>query len=175
MENDLALRDLYRVWMRILNKLSESEKLPRNYGTTDLMTLSDVHVLQAVGNYPESNVRTIADILGVTPGAASQQLSKLTKRGLVTKVRGIKNEKEVFLNLTSLGSNVYRNHETVHEMVYQRIITRIGPINNVEIQILHRVLHAIESVYDERIEEVSKNPSMYDIVQSGSDFSEKLV
>ena len=160
MKDDQKLRNLYQVWMRIMNKLNESEKLPRNYGIEELITPSDIHVLQAVGDNPENNVRTIADILGVTPGAASQQLSKLSKRGLVTKVRGIKNEKEVYLMLTPKGDIAYRAHEKVHEMVYLRIIERIGPLSPDEMNTLKNILHAIESVYDERLDEVRKSLSM---------------
>ncbi|QVV87717.1 MarR family winged helix-turn-helix transcriptional regulator [Methanospirillum sp. J.3.6.1-F.2.7.3] len=146
--------------MRIVNKLNESEKIPRNFGIDFLITPSDIHLIQVVGDNPESNVRTISEILGVTPGAASQQLSKLSKRGLIVKERGLKNEKEVTLSLTDQGRIAYKNHDIIHEMIYQRLIHRIGPLNDDELQVLLRVLYAIESVYDERIMEVRRGETM---------------
>lgn len=154
MEDNHNIRDLYQVWMRLMNKLSESEKLPRNYGIDELMTPSEIHLIQAIGANPESNVRAISDILGITPGAASQQVTKLAKRGLVIKHRGVKNEKEVFLSLTPLGEKAYGHHETLHETIYQRIISRIDPLDPEEIRTLKRVLQAMDSVYDERLQEV---------------------
>lgn len=172
MEKDTALRNLYRIWMRIINKLNESEKIPRDFGIDELITPSDIHILQVIGNNPESNVRTIADIIGVTPGAASQQLTKLSRRGLVIKVRGMKNEKEVHLNLTSQGRVAYENHEIIHEKVYIRIINRIGSLTPEEITLLERVLKAVESVYDERIDEVRKSLSIYEDSKSTQKFKE---
>ncbi|KAF5085452.1 hypothetical protein DSECCO2_67840 [anaerobic digester metagenome] len=160
MFDDKKFRNLYQIWMRIVNKLNESEKIPRNFGIDFLITPSDIHLIQVVGDNPESNVRTISEILGVTPGAASQQLSKLSKRGLIVKERGLKNEKEVTLSLTDQGRIAYKNHDIIHEMIYQRLIHRIGPLNDDELQVLLRVLYAIESVYDERIMEVRRGETM---------------
>jgi len=160
MFDDKKFRNLYQIWMRIVNKLNESEKIPRNFGIDFLITPSDIHLIQAVGDNPESNVRIISEILGVTPGAASQQLSKLSKRGLIVKERGLKNEKEVTLSLTDQGRMAYKNHDIIHEMIYQRLIHRIGPLNDDELQVLLRVLYAIESVYDERIMEVRRGETM---------------
>lgn len=161
MEDNQNIRDLYQVWMRLMNKLGESEKLPRNYGINELMTPSDIHLIQAIGANPESNIRTISDILGITPGAASQQVTKLAKRGLVTKNRGVKNEKEVFLSLTPLGEKAYRHHETLHEEIYQRIISRIDPLETKDIHTMKKVLQAMESVYEERLCEVRRELMQY--------------
>ena len=149
-----SARDLYQIWMRIMNKLNESENLPRKFGIDLPLYPSEIHTIQAIGDYPESNVRTIADHLGITSGAASQAISKLAKRDLVRKVRGKKNEKEVHLELTSQGLIAYQAHDTIHELVFQKINEKIGPLSSNEISLLDRVLHAMECVYDERIEQV---------------------
>jgi DNA-binding MarR family transcriptional regulator len=144
-----------------MNKLNESEKIPRNYGIHILMTPSEVHILKAIGKNPGCNIRTLSELVGITPGAASQQVTRLTNRGLVTKKRGVKNEKEVFLSLTPLGEEAFNNHETVHEMIYQRIVDRIGPLRDDEINTLNRVFRAMESVYDERLREVREELSKH--------------
>ena len=149
-----SARDLYQIWMRIMNKLNESENLPRKFGIDLPLYPSEIHTIQAIGDYPDSNVRTIAEHLGITSGAASQAITKLAKRDLVKKVRGKKNEKEVHLELTSQGLVAYQAHDTVHELVFQRITEKIGPLTDDEISLLERVLRATEYVYDERIEQV---------------------
>ena len=149
-------RDLYQIWMRIMNKLNESENIPRIFGIDLPLYPSEIHMIQAIGDNPESNIRSIAEHLGITSGAASQAITKLARRGLVIKVRGRKNEKEVHLELTSPGLCAYQAHESIHEQVFQRIVSQIGPLTDDEIILLRRVLHAVESVYDERIEQVRK-------------------
>lgn len=148
--------ELYRSWMRIRNKLDLLEKLPRDFGVDDRLHLSEIHTIQAIGDTPENNVRTIADLLGITPSAASQAITRLTKRGLVKKVRGLRNEKEVSLELTGKGQIALRNHERAHAHVYEQIAGRVGPLNDEERDVLDRVFSAFESVYDRQLRELTQ-------------------
>lgn len=147
--------DLYRVWLRIRNKMNVMESLPHDFGVDVRLHLSEIHTIQAIGTTPENNIRTIAEILGVTPSAASQTITKLTKRGLVKKVRGLRNEKEVTLELTEKGQTAFQNHERLHAEMYERIASGIGPLNEKELEVIDRVFSAMESVYDQRIRELS--------------------
>ena len=143
--------------MRIRNKMNLMEDLPRDFGVDDLLHLSEIHTIQAIGSTPENNIRIIAGILGVTPSAASQVITRLTRRGLIKKVRGLRNEKEVSLELTVSGLIAFRNHEQVHALMYEAIASRIGTLDEKERQVLDRVFSAIESVYDERIQELTRH------------------
>lgn len=147
--------ELYRVWQRIRNKMDVMESLPRDFGVDVRLHLSEIHTIQAIGMTPENNIRTIADILGVTPSAASQTITRLTKRGLVKKVRGLRNDKEVTLELTEKGRIAFQNHERGHAEMYERLASRIGPLNEKDIEVLDRVFSAMESFYDQRIRELS--------------------
>lgn len=140
--------------MRLFNKVNEMESVPHDYGVKDPLFLSEIHTLQAIGDTPENNIRIIADLLGVTPSAASQSITKLAGRGLVEKIRGRKNEREVSLELTDLGRVAYENHDRIHEQIYTRIIERIGTLSDEELALIARTFHAFESVYDDRIAEL---------------------
>jgi DNA-binding MarR family transcriptional regulator len=153
-EPDQSVRDLYQIWMRMVNKLNESESIPRKFGIDIPLYPSEIHTLQVIGDNPACNVRAVAELLGITPGAASQTISKLAKRDLVRKVRGLKNEKEVHLELTSLGRTAYEAHETVHEQVFLNLAQRIGPLTEENKVLIAHILHTMESVYHERIETV---------------------
>lgn len=153
-EPDQSIRDLYQMWMRMINKLNESENIPRTFGIDTPLYPSEIHTLQIIGDHPSCNVQGVAQHLGITPGAASQTITKLSRRDLVRKVRGLKNEKEVHLELTDLGRKAYEVHETVHEQVFQNIAHRIGPLTEEQKIFLAHILQAMESVYHERIETV---------------------
>jgi DNA-binding MarR family transcriptional regulator len=152
----LSVPELYQVLTRIRNKMNTMESISRNFGVDDPLFLSEIHTIQAIGNTPENNVRIIADILGVTPSAASQVITKLTKRGLVRKIRGVRNEREVSLELTRQGRIAFGNHEQVHAQIYARITERIGVLTEEERAAIGRVCSSFESVYDERIQELLK-------------------
>jgi len=149
-----TLPELYQVWMRLRNKVNEMENIPRDYGVGDPLYLSEIHTLQAVGDTPENNLRIIADRLGVTPSAASQAVTKLARRGLIRKIRGRKNEREVSLELTGTGRIAYEHHARTHQQVYTRISERVGPLTGEELALVGRTFSAFESVYDERIAEL---------------------
>ncbi|MFA5237205.1 MAG: MarR family transcriptional regulator [Methanoregula sp.] len=154
---DPTFSDLYCSWMRIRNKLNVMENMPRDFGVEKPLFLSEIHTIQAIGNTKENNVRIIADVLGVTPSAASQMITRLMKKGLVKKIRGVKNEKEVALELTDAGLVAFNCHEEIHDRMFERIAERIGDLNDDERATLARVLSAFESVYDERIGELSSS------------------
>lgn len=150
----ITMLELYQIWMRLRNKVNEMESIPRDYGVNDPLYLSEIHILQAIGDTPENNLRIIAGLLGVTPSAISQAVTKLAGRGLVRKIRGRKNEREVSLELTDLGRIAYEHHERSHGQIYTRITERIGTLSDEELALVGRVFHAFESVYDDRIEEL---------------------
>ena len=52
--------------------------------------------------------------MGVTKGAVSQTITKLTRKGLVRKTYAPGNAKEVILELTDLGLVGFQNHEKFH-------------------------------------------------------------
>jgi len=149
-------KELYQSWMRIRNKMNLMEDQPRDFGVDNLLHLSEIHTIQAIGNTPENNVRIISGLLGVTPSAASQIITRLTRRGLVKKVRGLRNEKEVSLELTESGQVAFRNHEEVHTRMYELVAGRVGPLNDKERDLLSRIFSAFESGYDQLITELTQ-------------------
>ena len=145
--------ELYRMLHRISQKMNSVERASFDFGLPESLLLSEVHTLQAIGNTPDNNVGIIAALTGVTPSAASQVITKLAKRGLVEKLRGVRNEKEVLLKLTPKGLVVYHNHEKIHAVECDRIYQAIGSLSIEERTALARVFSAIEAYYDKRFRE----------------------
>lgn len=150
----ITMPELYQVWMRLRNKVNEMESIPREYGVGDPLYLSEIHTLQAIGDTRENNLRIIADLLGVTPSATSQAVTKLARRGLVRKIRGRKNEREISLELTDLGRVAYEQHVQTHHQVYTRIVERLGTLTEDELALVGHTFSAFESVYEERLAEL---------------------
>jgi len=148
-----TMPELYEMWMRVWSKMNAMENSPRFFGVETPLFLSEIHTIQAIGKTPENNVKIIAEIMGVTPSAASQVITKLTKRGLVRKIREVRNQREVSLELTDQGRIAYDNHEEIHAQTFARIVKRIGTLSEDERATVGRVFFAFESVYDELIEE----------------------
>jgi DNA-binding MarR family transcriptional regulator len=155
-QESFTTSDLFQIWNRIRNKMNIVESIPYNFGIDKPLFISEIHTIHAIGSTPKNNVRIIADVLGVTPSAASQVITKLTKRGLVRKIRGVHNEKEVSLELTEKGLIAFKNHEQFHAQDFRRISERIGNLSEEERLIFGQVFSEVESIFDERIEELKK-------------------
>ncbi|WP_421908751.1 MarR family winged helix-turn-helix transcriptional regulator [Methanolacinia petrolearia] len=158
--------DLYEVWMRIRNKMNIMENLPRDFGIDEQLKLSEIHTIQAIGSTKENNNRIIADILGITPSAVSQMVAKLTRRDLVKKVRGLRNDKEVSLELTEKGRTAFKCHEKTHADVYKRIAAGVGTLKKEELEVISRIFSAMESVYDQQIRDLSANKNVSETERS---------
>lgn len=125
-----------------------------SFGTGIAMYRREIHTIQAIGRNPEINVTTLAEHMGVTKGAVSQIIKKLSKKGLVRKKRTSGNAKEVILELTELGWVGFHNHERFHmdtldiarEYFGNQLENKLETINNVMTD-----LNVILNEYEKRI------------------------
>jgi DNA-binding MarR family transcriptional regulator len=85
-----------------------------SFGTGVLMYRREIHTIQAIGRNPGINVTTLAEYMGVTKGAVSQIIKRLSNKGLVRRTHVPGNAKEVVPELTELGWTGFHNHEKFH-------------------------------------------------------------
>jgi len=100
---------------RVIHKYNQWENKKRTYGTDDLLSRSEIHTIVAVGSNPGINVTTLAEVLGITKGAASQMIYKLVDKGAVEKKISPDSDTEVVLNLTDKGMKNYEAHNKYHQ------------------------------------------------------------
>ncbi|HVN59173.1 MAG TPA: MarR family transcriptional regulator [Bacteroidales bacterium] len=105
MENELQY--LIDQFLKILNLYAVLGRKPKDYGSGDLLYLTEVHTIATVGKNEKVNMTTLAEIMGVTRGAISQTIRKLVVKGLIIKSNS-HNLKEFNLMLSRKGRVVYR-------------------------------------------------------------------
>ncbi len=99
---------------RVIHKYNQWENKQRTYGTDTVLSKAEIHTIAAVGDHPGINITALADILGVTKGAASQMIYKLVDKGAVEKRVSPDSDVEVVLNLTEDGQKNYVSHSEYH-------------------------------------------------------------
>jgi DNA-binding MarR family transcriptional regulator len=67
---------------------------------------SEIHLLLFLHARPESNATDIAHRFSITKGAVSQTLSRLERKGVLTKGRNPGNPAELNLSLTGIGERL---------------------------------------------------------------------
>lgn len=101
---------------RIVELYGKLERLPKSYGTDELFTSAEIHLIETIGDHDDSlSVTELANLMGITKGAVSQRLKKLEKRGLTNKAEDPENISRARVFLTSKGKSAYFAHKHWHE------------------------------------------------------------
>ncbi len=87
----------------------------RNFGTDDDLSVSEIHLIEAVGENEGLSVTDLAGRLGITKGAVSQTLKKLETKELVAKRVDPANASRITVKLSTKGKVAYYSHLQWHE------------------------------------------------------------
>lgn len=100
---------------KVIHLYNRIENQKKDFGLGYEMTMKEIHTIQYIGDCPGINLKTLAAKQGVSKGAASQMITRLMQKNLVTKERGVHSEAEIVLNLTEKGWRAYQGHEEYHK------------------------------------------------------------
>lgn len=114
---DPALRSMIDTFLKILRTYAAIEKKPKELGTGDLLYVSEIHTISIIGQHPEINMTTLADMSGVTKGAISQIVKRLISKRYVARYK-TRNNKEINLRLSDKGYIVFQGHEAFEKEMF---------------------------------------------------------
>lgn len=144
--------DISLLMERIIHKYVQAEKKKRTYGTKVLLTRAEIHTIAAIGDNPMINVTTLAKVLGITKGAASQMIYKLLDKGVVTKNVSPESDTEVVLGLTKDGMINYEAHREYHKNTNDELFATLRDLPEETYNQLHTALSAFEQLIDRKLE-----------------------
>jgi DNA-binding MarR family transcriptional regulator len=114
---DPALRSMIDTFLKILRTYAAIAKKPKELGTGDLLYVSEIHTISIIGQHPEINMTTLADMSGVTKGAISQIVKRLISKRYVARYK-TRNNKEINLRLSDKGYIVFQGHEAFEKEMF---------------------------------------------------------
>ena len=115
MDRNKASRKLMESFLRMVNKYNAMEKFPLSFRTNHKFYHSERHMLDMFGGNQSMNITEFARMNGITKGAVSQIVGKLERKGALRRYKGEGNEKEVFIELTDKGKEIYAHHQRVND------------------------------------------------------------
>lgn len=130
--------------------LGQIKKSLPEYNHVGEISITELHVIQAIGNSMSMNVTSIAQQIGVTKSAISKITARLIKKELIERYQLEDNQKEVFFRLTRGGETVYRYHEHYHYRLEQHMNKFLERYSEKELAFLAEVMIAAT-------DEMSKN------------------
>lgn len=122
----------------------ESEAL-RKQGVT--LSMSEVHVLEAILKTEMPTMGAVAKRLRITMGTLTTAINTLVKKGYVTRFKDPSDKRKVILKLTSKSTPVMFIHEAFHD---DMISTVIQDLNIDQNQALIQSLESLSTYFKEK-------------------------
>lgn len=104
-------------------------KLPVDYGTGELYTPAEVHIVTRIEVNPGTTVTQIAEATLRTKSAVSQMVTKLENKGLIRREKDPGNAKQQLLYVTPKGLELSKCHRAYDEknIPVDDLIALFGP------------------------------------------------
>lgn len=100
---------------RAMAKYAMIDHKPFDFGVGMQLFPVEIHMVSTVHRLGGAGVTELAEEFGVTKGAVSQQVTKLVRKGLLTKKRDPDNGAKVIVAVTDLGRAASENHFRFHQ------------------------------------------------------------
>lgn len=135
-----------------LARLAQSlESKPRDFGTGEMFSGSEIHMIESIGRSSNLSVTNIAEMLAVTKGAVSQTLKRLVSRGLVEKKQDPANLSRCNVELTASGRKIFEAHRKWHETLDGGFLRFFENLNDREADFLQKLLDRLEDFFVKRL------------------------
>lgn len=144
------LQNLIDLFLKILHLYSVINRKPRDYGTGDLLYLTEIHTITMVGKNREINMTRLAELMGVTKGAISQTIRKLVNKNLIVK-ENTTNRKEFNLKLSEKGLAVMKGQESLQKELFAFAATLYEKADEHDREMVKKLFLAISSNMEERV------------------------
>jgi len=86
------------------------------------LSITEVHVLEAIRNTEVPTMGNIAQRLRITLGTLTTSVNVLVKKGFVVRFRDENDRRKVYLELTESAHEVLKTHDLFHEDMIASII-----------------------------------------------------
>jgi DNA-binding MarR family transcriptional regulator len=152
MKDSKSMEELADLFVQVVNRYNEMEKIPYFTGTDLILHRSEVHMIDAIGKNKDINITKLAKLQGITKAAVSKMIRNLVKKGLVTKSLSPETENEVVLNITDEGKKVFESHREYHERLNDEFTGIFSGMSEQALDELRSTLEKLGNAFDKSIE-----------------------
>lgn len=99
----------------LFNHILNIEEKALKTGPYNNLSISELHVVEAIGFDKTLPMSAIASKLDVTVGTLTVSMNNLVKKGYAIRERSEVDRRVVLIHLSSLGQEAYRHHERFHK------------------------------------------------------------
>jgi DNA-binding MarR family transcriptional regulator len=110
---------------------------------------SEIHLMLMVKDKTATNATKMARQLGVTKGAVSQTLTRLEKKGVLSKTKDPFNKNELTLKFTPFGSQAFEYYGRRSAELGKNHENRLESFTEEEKEVIQRFLKGLEEVFED--------------------------
>jgi len=136
----------------IMDLAQKLEKVPKKFGTGKLLSHSEIHLIEIIGDNEGLSVTDIGKYLGITKGAVSQSLKRLEAKGLSLKKTDPENLSRSIVMLTAKGFTAFGAHKHWHETMDGGFAKYMEELSTMEINIIINFMERVEDFLKQRIQ-----------------------
>lgn len=140
MERKELIEDIYA----LANRVNQVKNKELHFQDLPTINMAALHLMEVIEENPNNNASELAELLGITKGALSQQVKKLEGKGLVQRSYVDGNNKEVMFRLTDMGKKVHQAHEGIHRDLYVQMDELLDKYGEQEVEQMHLFLRGVE-------------------------------
>lgn len=108
------------------------------------ISVTDMHIIEAIGVKEPRTMTIISNALGVTMGTLTVGINGLVKKGYVIRTRGEKDRRIVYASLTDKGTRAYIHHMRFHKNMINQITE---DLSREEAEVLTKTFTKLENFF----------------------------
>jgi len=145
---------LNNVLVVLFNDILSIEEKALREGKFNNLSISELHVIEAVGLKEPVNMTKVANHLKVTTGTLTIAINRLVRKEYVKRERDYEDKRVVNLSLSELGHEAFNHHEKFHDEMIECIMTDLTKEEgDVLVKALSKIVIYFEDKYNTKIAE----------------------
>lgn len=142
---DQKLDTLNSLLVETFNAILKVEERSLRLATKDKVTVTEMHILDAIGEEGSHTVTALADASMVTVSTMTIAINRLEKKALVERIRDQEDRRVVRVVLTERGRTIAYAHQRFHRRMARAVAEHLTPD---ELDALTRGMENLRGFFD---------------------------
>ena len=141
-------RNISNQLFRVINKIIFLEKKNIFEYSGIKLFPSEIHLLMllSVDDNQSTSATNIANKFGISKSAVSQTISRLIKKGVITKDKDTYNKNELIISFTSFGKKAFAQYKEKQAFNQRNINDYLNAISEHDRGVINDFLHEVEDM-----------------------------
>lgn len=145
MTDEAQARALLDDMQRLSGYLNKRRNKPISINGSIPVSKASLHLLKAIGAYPNERMSDIALRLGITKGAVSQLTSRLQAEGLLIKRPASGSSRDILLQLTDEGEALYRDSSLLDAEMENDLVDTLSQLRDEDVARLRALIARVST------------------------------